>query len=272
VSSFARNALFIVLASVVAPVVHADEAEVVDYRRHVMRTLGAQAQALAMVAQKQAPAGNFEYHVAALAAASTQALKAFEHRAPGGNAKPGIWDHWPDFSDRMNRLVANLSELDRTTRTAGMPAAMPKVKELLTCNNCHDTYRTPLTQQNAKTEPANAIRYRQHMMNSIDAQSAALGQILAGEIADDNLASHLEVLALTATGSLKAFELRAPGGESRDAIWNNWPDFATRMTTFAQKTTQAAGIARKSGNHAALPVIVDALTCKGCHDTYREKK
>jgi cytochrome c556 len=272
VSSVARNALFVVLASVAAPIVHADNAEVIDYRQHVMRTLGEQAQALAMVAQKQAPAENFEHHVAALAAASTQALKAFESKAPGGHAKPGIWDRWKDFSDRMSQLVANLSELDETARTAGMAAAIPRVKELLTCTSCHDAYRTPLALQNAKADPANAIRYRQHMMNSIDAQSAALGQILAGEIADDNLSSHLEVLALTATSSLEAFEPRVPGGEARDAIWRNWPDFAERMKTFAQKTTQAARIARESGHDAALPVIVDALNCKGCHDTYREKK
>jgi cytochrome c556 len=272
VSSFACSALSVVLASVVAPVVHADNAEVIDYRRHVMRTLGEQTQALAMVAQKQAPAENFEYHVAALAAASTQALKAFEPKAPGGNATPAVWDRWKDFSDRMNQLVANVSELERTTRTAGMAAAVSKVKELLTCNSCHEAYRTALAPRSAKTEPANAIRYRQHMMNSIDAQSAGLGQILAGEIAGDNLSSHLEVLALTATSSLKAFEPRVPGGEARDAVWNNWPDFAGRMKTFAQKATQAARTARENGNDAALPVVVDALNCKGCHDTYREKK
>jgi cytochrome c556 len=268
----ACHALFVVLASVVAPVVYADNAEVIDYRRHVMRTLGEQAQALAMVVQKQAPAENFGHHVAALAAASTQALEAFEPKAPGGNAKPDVWDHWKDFSDRMNQLVANLSQLDKTTRTAGMAAAVPKVKELLTCNSCHDAYTTALEPQTAKAQPANAIRYRQHTMHSIDAQSAALGQILAGEVADANLSSHLEVLALTATSALKAFEPRVPGGEARDAVWNNWHEFAERMKTFEQKTTQAARIARESGNDAALPAVVDALNCKGCHDTYREKK
>src|SRR5262245_59830849 len=90
-----RLALSLTYAALVlalAPMVtQADEVALIDYRQQVMKTLGEQAEALAMTMQQKAPAENFNLHVRALAIASTQALSAFEPKANGGNAKPDIW-------------------------------------------------------------------------------------------------------------------------------------------------------------------------------------
>lgn len=266
------HAMSIALALAVAPVILAEDAEVIDYRREVMRTLGEQVQALSMTARGKAPAANFSVHTQALALASRQALKAFEPRAEGGNAKPDVWKNWTDFSAKLNQLVVNLTELDKAGKSGGAAAGTARMKELLTCQGCHDTYRKPLSPDSTKPEANAAIQYRRHMMSSIDAQSTALGQILSMEIPDANLASHLEVLAVVAGGSLKAFEPKVPGGESKAEVWSHWPDFSKRMDEFAHKTAQAATVAREQGNDAALPGIVEALTCKGCHDIYRLKK
>jgi hypothetical protein len=44
------------------------------------------------------------------------------------------------------------------------------------------------------------------------------------------------------------------------------------MTEFAAATADLAKVAREGGAAAAGPKMEGALTCKGCHDLYREKK
>jgi len=84
--------------------------------------------------------------------------------------------------------------------------------------------------------------------------------------------AHLDAIALSASIALKAFERKVPGGEAKPEVWTNWPDFSKRMNELAQNTSQAAKTAREKGKETALGNILDALTCKGCHDTYREEK
>tara|TARA_R110000868_G_scaffold332848_1_gene593800 strand:+ start:256 stop:711 length:456 start_codon:yes stop_codon:yes gene_type:complete len=126
-------------------VAHADDQDTIDYRKHVMATLGAQAAALFMTLQQKAPAENFAHHVKALAVTSTQALKAFEPNVEGGTAKgdalPKVWSNWDDFASKMNELVAKLEALDKAAETGGMAAAGPLVQESFTCKGCHDEYR-----------------------------------------------------------------------------------------------------------------------------------
>lgn len=262
----------LVFALTTAPLVQADDAAAIDYRKSVMRTLGEQVQALSMVAQGKAPAGNLKLHTEALALTGGQALKAFEPRAEGGHAKAEVWKNWKDFSERMEQLTTNLAQLDKSAKAGGVAGVAPRMAELLTCQGCHDNYRAPLSPAKEKPVQSAAILYRQHVMNSIDAQSAALGQILSTEIPDTNLTSHLEVLALIAAGSLKAFEPKAPGGASKPQVWDQWPDFSKRMDEFAHKTAAAAETARQQGVDAALPGIMAALSCKGCHDVYRQMR
>lgn len=247
-------------------------AEAIDYRQHIMQTLGEHTQALSMIVQGKGPAENLTVHTEALAMTATQVLKAFEQEAPGGHAKSAVWQNWKDFSDRLTQLKTRLTELDKVAKAGGVAAVAPKMKPLLTCQNCHDSYRSPSPAAPAQAQVADATQYREHVMRALDAQSAALGQILSTEVVDTNLASHLEVLSVTASGALKSFEARVPGGEARPEVWSNWADFSRKMNEFSQGIGAAARIAREQGKDAALSVAIDALSCKGCHDTYRQKK
>lgn len=116
------------------------------------------------------------------------------------------------------------------------------------------------------------IDYRQHIMKTLNEQSAALGQILSTTVPGENTSAHLQTIALAASLALKAFEPKVPGGEAKPEVWANWPDFSKRMTAFAQKTAEMAKISKEQGNDAALQNVVDALSCKACHDVYRAEK
>jgi len=120
-------------------------------------------------------------------------------------------------------------------------------------------------------EAQDTIDYRQRIMKALDAQVAALGQILSGATPDDQVVSHLEVIALAAAQSAKSFEPKVEGGESLPVVWTKWDDFSAKMKDFEAKTRAAADTAKAQGKDAALSNILDALRCKDCHDVYRKK-
>ncbi len=74
------------------------------------------------------------------------------------------------------------------------------------------------------------------------------------------------------TRSPKSFEPKVQGGESKPQVWSAWADFAKRMNEFAKKTQQLAKTGKDAGKEAAIGEMVDALTCKQCHDDYRQEK
>jgi cytochrome c556 len=116
------------------------------------------------------------------------------------------------------------------------------------------------------------IAYRQHIMRTLNEQTAAVGEILSGAIPDDQAIAHLEAIALTASTAQKAFEPQVLGGESKADIWKDWADFSRRMSAFAQKAAEITKLAKDKGKEAALPTVLDALPCKSCHDLYRQEK
>jgi cytochrome c556 len=115
------------------------------------------------------------------------------------------------------------------------------------------------------------IDYRKRIMRTLEEQSAALGQILSTVVPDDNMTSHLEALALTASVALDSFEPKVEGGESMPEVWTKWDDFSKRMHEFATKTAAVAQAAKsgKASQEEIVTSMTDALSCKGCHDTYR---
>jgi cytochrome c556 len=122
----------------------ADDQDVIDYRTHVMKTLGEQMDAIGMILENRAPADNFATHLKVLAVTATQAKKAFEPKVAGGNAKPEVWANWADFSKRLDELVATTSDLAAAAQHEGVAAVGDKLKSTLRCKSCHDTYRKPL--------------------------------------------------------------------------------------------------------------------------------
>lgn len=116
------------------------------------------------------------------------------------------------------------------------------------------------------------IDYRRHIMETLKAQTAALGMIMSGAIPDDNVIAHIDILAATAATALKSFEPKVEGGDAKAEVWAQWDDFSARMNDFAAKTAAMSKTAHEKGKDEALLQVMDALTCKQCHDTYRVKK
>lgn len=123
-----------------------------------------------------------------------------------------------------------------------------------------------------QADDKDVLEYRQRIMKSLQEQTAAFGQILSGAGPTENTQAHIEALALSASVALKAFEAKVPGGEAKPEVWNNWADFSKRMKDFADKSANMAKIGREQGTDAAVMEALDALSCKSCHDLYRDEK
>lgn len=136
------------LAVLVTPVAaQADDQDIMNYRKQVMKTLGEQAAAMNMTLQGKAPADQFVSHVKTLHLAATQAKKAFEPKVVGdgstGSAKAEVWANWADFSKRMDEQVAKLAALEKAAVEGGAAKAGPMIQTSLDCRGCHETYRVP---------------------------------------------------------------------------------------------------------------------------------
>src|ERR1700743_3867413 len=104
----------------------------------------------------------------------------------------------------------------------------------------------------ALADDKDVIDYRQHIMNTLNEQAGALGQILSSAVPDDNVIAHLDALALTASTALKAFTPKVQGGEAKPEVWSNWADFSKRMNEFAKMTAEMAKTAHEQGKDAGL--------------------
>jgi cytochrome c556 len=138
--------------------------------------------------------------------------------------------------------------------------------------SCRLALAAALVLPTAHASDEDAIEYREHIMTSLNAQAAVLGQIVSTAIPADNAVAHLDALALLASTALKSFEPKVPGGEAKPEVWSDWPDFSKRMNEFAERTAEAAKIAHTEGAEAAMSNMLDVLNCKSCHDVYRAEK
>jgi cytochrome c556 len=122
----------------------------------------------------------------------------------------------------------------------------------------------------AAEENKDVIEYRQNMMKTFGAQSAAIGAIMQNKIPHkDNVALHADIIAATAKAAVKAFEANAPGGDAKPEIWAQWSDFSGRMLALATAAETVAKNAR-AGN-MEQKAVMGMFTCRGCHDIYRAK-
>jgi len=124
----------------------------------------------------------------------------------------------------------------------------------------------------AQADDKDTIDYRQQVMKTLDAQTASLGMIVSTQVPPDNLVQHTETIALMAKAAKKSFDAKVLGGEAKPEIWTNSADFNAKMDDFVAKTELLAKSAKEGGIPVVMDMMVDALTCKGCHDVYRTKK
>lgn len=124
----------------------------------------------------------------------------------------------------------------------------------------------------AAADDEDVIAYRQHLMQALNAQTAALGMIFSGAAPEDNTVAHMDAIALTASIALTSFEPKVQGGEAKPEVWTEWADFSARMNDFAQNTAEMARVAREQGKDEAMVYAIDALSCKSCHDIYNKSQ
>ena len=127
-------------APLLATAAHADEEEDIDYRQHIMKTMGEQMAAIQQIVQHKVPADNFATHLQVVAVAAATAKAAFTPASAGGNAKPEVWSKWADFSRRLDELAAASAALAKSATEADVAATAAKL-DTLKCQGCHDTYR-----------------------------------------------------------------------------------------------------------------------------------
>jgi len=129
-----------------------------------------------------------------------------------------------------------------------------------------------ICQLTAHAEDQDVIDYRQLIMKQLDAESAALGMMAAGQIPPDSMALEARSIANAAKAALKAFEPKVLGGEAKPEVWSKWDDFSKRMEMFARGTEEMAKVADSGNVSKVTELMVTALPCKECHDVYRNKK
>jgi cytochrome c556 len=143
-SGFSRILLatigILVLAARATPA-RADDDDVVEYRQHIMKSMGEQVGAIGQILTQKIVPDNFAAHLQILAIVASTAKTAFTPKVAGGNAKPDVWANWPDFSKRLDDLIASTAELAKLAKNGGVTAAAPKLRSL-PCMECHDVYRT----------------------------------------------------------------------------------------------------------------------------------
>ncbi len=135
--------LAILVATLTPMTIYADDQDVIDYREHIMKSMGEQAAAIGQILEQKVPADNLATHIQILAIVEATARKAFEPNVPGGRAKPDVWTKWAEFSKRLDELTANTENLSKMAKTGGAAAMAPKIQAALTCKGCHDAFCEP---------------------------------------------------------------------------------------------------------------------------------
>jgi cytochrome c556 len=121
----------------------ADDQDVIDYRQHVMKTIGEQMGAVQLILEKRVPADNLAVHLQVIAATAPQAKGAFTPEVAGGRSKPEVWANWDDFSQRLDKFAAGAREIADAAATGDATAAAARLPATLDCKGCHEAYRAP---------------------------------------------------------------------------------------------------------------------------------
>ena len=126
-----------------AATVRAEDSDVIEYRQHIMKSMGEQMAAIGMILEEKAPADNFAVHLKVLAVIAPQAKKAFEPAVAGGNAKPEVWSDAAEFAKQLDTLVSATDELAKLADGGSVANVGAKMATSLNCKSCHDTFRVP---------------------------------------------------------------------------------------------------------------------------------
>src|SRR5580658_11143977 len=100
----------------------ADDDDIISYRQLIMKELDAESGALGMIVSGQIPPDSLALQAKAIADSAKSALKAFEPKVPGGEAKPEVWSKWADFSQRMQVFAKKADEMAKVSESGNVAA------------------------------------------------------------------------------------------------------------------------------------------------------
>ncbi len=123
-----------------------------------------------------------------------------------------------------------------------------------------------------RADDQDIITFRELIMKEMDAEAAAIGMMLAGQIPPDSLTLQCKAVAASAKSALEAFKPKVPGGEAKPEVWSKWDDFAKHMKAFEAAADDMAKASEGNNVNAVAERVIAALPCKDCHDSYRNKK
>lgn len=135
------------------------------------------------------------------------------------------------------------------------------------------------TALSAPPSPANAVKYRHHMMEAAGSHMGAISMIVKGDAdrAQDVVAHADAVLGIAKATSALFPEGTGPdvAGLKTDAkaeIWTNKDKFAAAAKAFETEAAKLAEAA-KTGDLAAVGTQLRAVggACGDCHDSFRVK-
>lgn len=127
-------------------------------------------------------------------------------------------------------------------------------------------------------EPDDVIVYRKQVMESVGANTTAMGLIAQGKVPHDGaFLAHAEMLAKSATLAREAFRENTAGKgrektTAKPEVWKDWAKFEKGLVALEAKSAEVLKLASNGGVRAAgaeLPALF--RTCKSCHDDYRTK-
>jgi cytochrome c556 len=127
----------------------------------------------------------------------------------------------------------------------------------------------PFVTPNARAEDQDDIDYRQHIMKTMDEQMSAILQIVEHKAPADNIATHVQIVAVTAATAKSAFKPATVGGSAKPVVWENWADFSKRLDELVASTAALAKSANDGGVQATAAKL-STIKCKDCHDVYQE--
>jgi cytochrome c556 len=133
--------LFLVACLALPSAVRADDQDVITFRELIMKEMDAEAAAIGMILAGQTPPDTLTFQCKAVAASAKSALKAFEPKVPGGEAKPEVWAKWDDFAKRMKAFEAAADDMAKASEGNNVNAVADRVIAALPCKDCHDSYR-----------------------------------------------------------------------------------------------------------------------------------
>ena len=136
------SALSLAVLPLVSVVAQADDEDTIAYRKHIMKTLDEQTNAIGMILSGVIPDDNLQLHMDAIATTAAMALRSFEPNVPGGDAKPEVWSNWEDFSKRMNAFAEKTANMAKVAREEGPDQAIELAVDALDCKGCHKVYNS----------------------------------------------------------------------------------------------------------------------------------